>query len=115
MHYCNDKFFELSGHARVPFEEIDWTKIVCPEDMDTVLAAWDVILKEKRPEITQFRINETYINDDGVRTPIWVQATSSPELDGNGNIQSKCHYSLFLQGKPHRSLWKAYSSLLNYS
>jgi hypothetical protein len=87
MQYVNDQFFELTGQQRVAFERLDWGQIVSEEDIDKVEAGWCTVMQGKKSEM-QFRLKKTWVNQEGVLSKIWVQNSSHPELDKDGNVIS---------------------------
>lgn len=91
IQYVNDQFFELTGFASATnagFDEIDWTNLVLEEDLDKLQSQWSAMMEEKKTKEIQYRLKKTWINQDGVRSNIWVQGSSYPELDSNGNVIS---------------------------
>jgi PAS domain-containing protein len=88
MQYVNDQFFELTGHTRAPAEQIHWFDLIADEDLESVEEDWADMLKGKRTEGIQFRLKKTWIDQEGVRSNTWVQSSSHPETDEQGNIIS---------------------------
>ncbi|KAH8900446.1 hypothetical protein GQ53DRAFT_128251 [Thozetella sp. PMI_491] len=88
MQYCNHQFFELTGHPHVEPGEVDWTQLILPEDMWIVDEGWRVILQEKQPAQTQFRLQKKWNSGDGVLREVWAQGQSYPECDDEGNVVS---------------------------
>ncbi|KAF1998942.1 hypothetical protein P154DRAFT_602525 [Amniculicola lignicola CBS 123094] len=88
MQYLNDKFFELTGHPRVEFEKLNWPDIVYDEDVGEALSAWSSIVEGRKTDMIQFRLKKTWDDREGVRSQVWVQGSSYPELDRDGNVIS---------------------------
>ncbi|KAH7071058.1 hypothetical protein FB567DRAFT_214123 [Paraphoma chrysanthemicola] len=88
MQYVNDQFFELTGRSRAAIEQFEWTSLVAAEDAERVEEEWKALLKGKKTDGVQFRLKKTWINQDGHRSNIWVQSTSSPQLDKDGQVIS---------------------------
>ncbi|KAH7062972.1 hypothetical protein BKA63DRAFT_189888 [Paraphoma chrysanthemicola] len=88
MQYVNDQFFELTGRSRAAIEQFEWSSLVAPEDAERVEEEWKALLKGKKSDGVQFRLKKTWINQDGHRSNIWVQSTSLPQLDEDGQVMS---------------------------
>ncbi|CAN9133812.1 unnamed protein product [Alternaria alternata] len=88
MNFVNDQFFELTGHAHAPVNQYEWFDLISNEDVERVKQDWDGMLKCGKSSGVQFRLKKTWINQDGIRSNIWVQSSSYPELDENGKVIS---------------------------
>ncbi|CAN9330058.1 unnamed protein product [Alternaria alternata] len=86
MNFVNDQFFELTGHAHAPVNQYEWFDLISNEDVERVKQDWDGMLKCGKSSGVQFRLKKTWINQDGIRSNIWVQSSSYPELDENGKV-----------------------------
>ena len=89
MNFVNDHFFELTGHPHGPVSQYDWFDLIAKEDVEKVKKDWENMLTSGKAKGIQFRLNKTWINQDGIRSNIWVQSSSCPELDENGQVISK--------------------------
>lgn len=90
MTYCNNRFFELTGHAQVEdYASIDWDKnIVYPDDLHVVADLWKTLLDDKQPSDAHIRLKKTWNLGDGVLRQTWVESQASPEFDAEGNVVS---------------------------
>ncbi|KAI4707101.1 hypothetical protein J4E89_008040 [Alternaria sp. Ai002NY15] len=88
MNFVNDQFFELTGHPRGPVSQYDWFDLIAKEDVEKVKKGWENMLTSGKAKGIQFRLNKTWVNQDGIRSNIWVQSSSYPELDENGKVIS---------------------------
>ncbi|KAF2684266.1 hypothetical protein K458DRAFT_487227 [Lentithecium fluviatile CBS 122367] len=88
MQYVNDQFFELTGNPHVPFDRLIWTDVLYEEDIDKMQSGWSDMMEGKKTGQMQFRLKKTWVNQEGVVSQIWVQGSSCPELDDNGNVIS---------------------------
>lgn len=88
IQYVNDQFFELTGQPRMSFDQLSWTDLIVEEDIDKLQKEWSAMMEEKKTKQMQYRLKKTWINQEGVRSNIWVQGSSYPELDESGNVIS---------------------------
>jgi PAS domain-containing protein len=88
MQYCNHQFFELTGHTPVEPKDVDWTKLIFPDDLPIVEDGWKVLLDDKKSAVTQFRLRRKWKNGDGKPRQAWAQGQSYPECDADGNVVS---------------------------
>ncbi|KAH8674347.1 hypothetical protein BX600DRAFT_377881 [Xylariales sp. PMI_506] len=88
MQYCNHQFFALTGHPDVDPIDVEWTRVILLDDMWIVEDGWKVLLQDKKPAQTQFRLKKTWDSGDGILRQAWVQGQSYPECDADGNVVS---------------------------
>lgn len=89
MTFCNDRFFELTGHSRDSVEKVEWAKVIADEDVQMVEESWTAIARGGKSEAIQFRLRKTWTNQDGQCSNVWVESSSHPELDEKGNVISE--------------------------
>lgn len=89
MNYANDQFFELTGDSRGSLNGFEWAGLVADEDLQKVEDDWSRMLGGEKSDGVQFRLKKTWINQDGIRSNIWVQSSNYPELDKDGKVISK--------------------------
>jgi len=89
MNFVNDQFFELTGHAHAPVNQFEWFDLISDEDVERVKHDWESMLRGDKTDAVQFRLKKTWVNQDGMRSNIWVQSSSYPELDKSGRVISK--------------------------
>jgi hypothetical protein len=88
MQFCNEKFFELTGHPQCEPKDVDWSLAIYPGDLHMMEASWKVLFEHKTLAQTQFRLMKTWSDSDGVQSQAWAQGQSSPELDTEGNVKT---------------------------
>lgn len=88
MIYCNQKFFEITGHSIVEPKKFLWTDVIHPEDIPIVEEDWRVLLEETMKVQTQFRLRRQWKTSDGKARQTWAQYQSLPEVDSEGNVVS---------------------------
>lgn len=88
MQYCNDQFFNLTGHPRCAFDDVDWKRIILEEDFHIVDDAWKVLLEKKQPTMTQFRLKDKEWKNNGESFQAWAQGMSYAEVEEDGSITS---------------------------
>lgn len=89
MKFANDQYFELTGVSHAPADQAEWFEIIADEDVDRVKEDWSSILEGKKLDGVQFRLKKQWTNQDGIRSNIWVQSSSYPELDESGKVISR--------------------------
>ncbi|KAF2029760.1 hypothetical protein EK21DRAFT_100980 [Setomelanomma holmii] len=88
MQFVNDQFFELTGQICAPMDQFDWVSVIADEDAERFEEDWKAMLQGKRSDGVQFRLKKTWVNQDGIKSNIWVQSTSYPQLDAHGKVIS---------------------------
>jgi hypothetical protein len=89
MKYVNDHFYELTACSSASLEEFEWAAIVADDDAEEVESNWNKMLDNKISDGIQFQLKKTWIDQDGMRSNVWVQSSNYPELDAHGNVVSE--------------------------
>ncbi|KAI1847108.1 hypothetical protein JX265_012920 [Neoarthrinium moseri] len=89
MTYCNNRFFELTGHPSASdYPSIDWQHLVFPEDQPILDNQWKTLLHDKKRVQAHFRLKHTWDLGDGTLRQAWIESQAFPELDHKGNVVS---------------------------
>jgi PAS domain S-box-containing protein len=88
MKYCNDQWFHITGHPKVPHDQIDWRTIVPPEELENCYRDVDHTIQENGPHTFSLRLRKPWTGPDGVTTPTWVLVTATAFFDEHGNTSS---------------------------
>jgi hypothetical protein len=91
MQFVNDQFYELTGARRTAVHQFEFLDLVADEHVKSVEEDWASVLEGKRSDGAQYRLKKTWVNQDGVRSNIWVQSSSYPQIDEKGNVNSTLH------------------------
>lgn len=86
--YCNDQWFRITNHPRVPVDLINWRSVILEEDLESIYRNVQIISRKKGQHSFEFRLKTTWRGPDGVSTPTWLLATATSQLDGNGLLTS---------------------------
>jgi PAS domain-containing protein len=85
--YCNEQFFDITGHPPVQeLQDIAWQKFLYPDDLQIAADAWKVLLEDKKSTNVEFRTQKLWKNAEGAKRQAWVQAQTYPEFDIHGNV-----------------------------
>jgi len=86
--YCNRAWFEMTGHAVVPFEQIDWASIVYEEDLELVCSHWTRLMSTQESTSIEFRLRKRWVDGNGVTMgPVWVTTSALPEFNEDGSVK----------------------------
>jgi PAS domain S-box-containing protein len=88
VQFANDQFYKLTGHSRNAVDQSEWFNCIAQEDLELVKESFAKMLEEKTPNGVQFRLKRTWINQDGIRSNIWVQSSTHPQIDERGEVTS---------------------------
>jgi hypothetical protein len=91
MQFVNDQFYELTGARRNAVHQVEFLELVADEHAKSVEEDWASVLGGQRSDGAQYRLKKTWVNQDGVRSNIWVQSSSYPQIDEKGNVNSTLH------------------------
>jgi PAS domain S-box-containing protein len=88
MDYCNEQWFQITGHPKTPLDEIDWRSTIFKDDLDGIKSDTAIVIRGGRPHTFSFRINKLWTGPDGISTPTWILATATTHTDENGAVKS---------------------------
>jgi len=88
IEYCNDQWFEITGHPRVPMNEINWRLIIFEEDLEGIYWEMETTRRNKKPHTFSFRLKKLWTGPDGISTPTWLLATATAHSDAEAHVVS---------------------------
>ena len=88
IEYCNDQWFQITNHPKVPVNEIDWRSLIFEEDLENIYREMAMISPKQGSHTFSFRIKRQWQGPDGIWTPIWLLATACTYFDKEGNTTS---------------------------
>lgn len=86
MRYCNQEWFEVSGHPVVPFEDIEWGVLMDAPNLALVNQYWETIKATKQPVKFQSELNRIWSDGHGHEMRVSVLSCSYPELGEDGSV-----------------------------
>jgi PAS domain S-box-containing protein len=86
--YCNDQWFRITGHPRMPANEVEWKSTIYEDDLEGIGCHSEIVLRGEKPHTFSFRLKKLWTGPDGVSTPTWVLATATTHFDADGVIKS---------------------------
>jgi PAS domain-containing protein len=88
MKYCNDQWFRISGHPKVPHDQVNWREIVHPDEIENVCREVEITNRKNGPHTFSLRLLKPWKGPDGVSTLTWILATATACHDENGEMSS---------------------------
>ncbi len=88
---ANDRYYELTGHAREGFREFSFLGLMAEESIGPCREMWDKLVQTKKACTRELRLNDSHVQPrDPSGNPIafWVLANSAPEIGPDGEILS---------------------------
>ncbi|KAK1752528.1 hypothetical protein QBC47DRAFT_59888 [Echria macrotheca] len=86
--YCNEKWWEISGHNRSPSTLDAWMESIRDEDRSGVENAWRRLVEEKAAVTHEFRFRGSRRLQDGHSVDNWALMSAYPETDEHGVLKS---------------------------
>jgi PAS domain-containing protein len=86
--YCNDQWFRITDHPKVPMDQIDWRSIVHGDDIEGVYQHMETSTRKEAPHTFSFRLTRPWTGPEGVSTPTWIMATATAYVDEDGKTMS---------------------------
>jgi PAS domain S-box-containing protein len=86
IEYCNDQWFEILGHPKVPVCEVDWTKMIFEDDLEGTFHDTELVPRSDKPHTFSFRAKKLWTGPDDISTPTWVLATATAHRDEKGQV-----------------------------
>jgi PAS domain-containing protein len=88
MKYCNDEYFRITGHPKVPGWQVEWPSVVHPDDL--ALTYQEVNAAVERGGLNSFtiRLAKSWTGPDGVSSPAWTLVLATVTYDDEGKMSS---------------------------
>ncbi|KAG9960921.1 putative histidine kinase HHK19p, partial [Aureobasidium melanogenum] len=86
VQYVNEAWWELSQHARVPLNQIDWNSVLHEDDLEVAEQGWQAMLRGEQV-VYSLRLKRLWYDADGEpRGPAELMVTALPETDDTGKV-----------------------------
>jgi len=88
---ANDRFYEMTGHARENEYEMSWIDFVTDESTRIMQDGWQQLVREQQPWSSELQLtgmSPNAIDFDGEAIERWVLLTANPELASDGSLRS---------------------------
>jgi PAS domain S-box-containing protein len=88
MRYCNDQWFRITGHPKVPISQVDWRLIVHKDDLTHVYREINVATKHRGAHTFYIRLNKPWMAPEGISSPTWILVIATTTVDNDGKMTS---------------------------
>ncbi|KAK4167277.1 putative signal transduction histidine-protein kinase [Cladorrhinum sp. PSN259] len=88
INYCNEMWYNISGHARSASTLDAWMQCVRDEDQPGVESVWRQLVEEKTAVTHEFRFKGSKQLIEGNSVDIWALMSAYPEKEDTGELKS---------------------------
>lgn len=81
MRYCNDQWFHITGHPKVPMDQVDWRNIVDEDLVEACYRDVDMTRYKQGSHTFSTRLKKKWKGPDGVLTSTWILVTATAYTD----------------------------------
>ncbi|KAF2154476.1 hypothetical protein K461DRAFT_285782 [Myriangium duriaei CBS 260.36] len=87
LQFCNDAYVKLIG-GEVSKDAVmkDGMELVHDDDLPALWEKWEEADRERKSMQHTFRLKRQWKGPDGATGPMWIVASTYPEIDNDGNI-----------------------------
>lgn len=88
---ANERYFELTGHAREGYREYSFLGVMADESIEPCQKMWEELVQTRKTCTRELRLKNPHVQPrdlGGNPIEFWVLASSSPELGPDGQILS---------------------------
>ncbi|CAN9278204.1 unnamed protein product [Alternaria alternata] len=82
MKYCNDQWFHITDHPKVPMDQVDWRNIVDEDMIDRCYHDVEVTKRKQGPHTFTIHLKKKWMGPDGIQTPTWILVSATAYTDG---------------------------------
>lgn len=82
MRYCNDQWFRITGHPKVPMDQVEWRNIVDEKRMEACYREVETTKDQRTSHTFSTHLKKQWTGPDGVSTPTWILVTATSYNDG---------------------------------
>jgi PAS domain-containing protein len=88
MKYCNDQWFRITGHPKVPHDQIDWRTIVETNELERCYRDVEDTKRKDGSHTFSLQLRKPWTGPDGITTPTWILVTATAYLEEEGKTAS---------------------------
>jgi hypothetical protein len=82
MRYCNDQWFRITEHPKVPIDQVDWRIIVDEDMIERCNHDVEVTRSKQGPHTFSIHLKKKWTGPDGYQTPTWILVSATAYADG---------------------------------
>ncbi|KAL1797756.1 hypothetical protein ACET3X_004362 [Alternaria dauci] len=82
MKYCNDQWFHITDHPKVPMDQVDWRNIVDEDMIDRCYHDVEITKRKQGPHTFTIYLKKKWTGPDGIPTPTWILVSATAYTDG---------------------------------
>lgn len=82
MKYCNDQWFHITDHPKVPMDQVDWRNIVDEDMIDRCYHDVKVTKRKQGPHTFTIHLKKKWTGPDGIQIPTWILVSATAYTDG---------------------------------
>lgn len=87
--YCNDMWYEITGHPRGLESEMSFMNVLSEIDHPMMGREWDLLTKGKGKRTFELRLRNPWIDEKtGEAKQKWILASCDQEFDESGNLRT---------------------------
>ncbi|KAG9191068.1 hypothetical protein G6011_09156 [Alternaria panax] len=82
MKYCNDQWFHITNHPKVPIDQVDWRNVVDEAMVDRCYHDVEVTKRKQGPHTFMIHLKKKWMGPDGILTPTCILVSATAYADG---------------------------------
>ncbi|KAI9739015.1 MAG: hypothetical protein M1818_005329 [Claussenomyces sp. TS43310] len=86
---ANDRWYEITGHARETPYHMSWMEVVAPDSIPAVTVGWHILTVDQQPWSGELRLKRHWVDPkDETSIEFWVLWMAQPEFAPDGTLVS---------------------------
>ena len=81
MKYCNDQWFRITNHPKIPVEQVQWRTIVHEDQLDSCYREIEITRQKQGSHTFTCHLNKTWKGPDDIMTPTWILVAATAYTD----------------------------------
>ncbi|KAF8857518.1 hypothetical protein BDZ45DRAFT_623738 [Acephala macrosclerotiorum] len=87
--YCNDMWYEITGHPRGLEGEMSFMNVLSEIDHPMMMKEWEILTTQKAKRNFELRLRNPWIDErTGEKKQKWILASCDQEFDAEGNLKT---------------------------
>ncbi|KAG4420373.1 hypothetical protein IFR04_006485 [Cadophora malorum] len=82
--YCNDMWYEITGHPRGLEGEMSFMNVIAEIDHPVISKEWEILTTQPGKRAFELRLRNPWIRDDGEPRQKWIIASCDQEFEADG-------------------------------
>jgi len=83
MKYCNDQWFRITNHPKIPVDQVEWRSIVYEDQIECYYREIETTRQKQGSHTFTCHLKKHWKGPDGISTPTWILVAATAYTDNS--------------------------------